>query len=202
MSDLGFQTSRDIVIGLADGAIITSCVVSGLTGAHQPAQLIINAGCLTALCGALVFSFSKNATEKTARKEFNSKTQSTPGDIADTLGLDDEFRRAAGSEMEKDRKSWEDRVSSETSSAFPRTALAIGIAFLAGGLAPVSAFFFLPPEQAFKISLFTVGAILLICGFFKALLAQRNRITGALIQFSIGALAVVLCFFMGGLLGF
>jgi VIT1/CCC1 family predicted Fe2+/Mn2+ transporter len=206
LSDRAFQTSRDVVIGLADGAIIVSSVVAALKGADQSLESMIRAGAVTAIFGAVVLASSRYFSGKEAEKEFlqREESDSTPDAMIEKLGLSEDFKIAADSVIRKDQKVWQNKIN--TAVATPATApssnaLAIGISFAAAGALSIAAFFLNESSDTSQIAAIAVSILLLICGFGKARLANRNGIAGALIQWTTGAAAIVLFYLMGRLLG-
>ena len=199
-----FQTSRDVVIGLADGAIIVSSVVAGLKGAEQPSDLLINAGAVTALFGAIAFAVSRYSSGKEAQREFLDSDDATSQKLVQKLGLDEEFKEAAGSLIKEDNKIWQEKIN--TAAATPETAarssaFAIGFSFAAAGTLAVIPFFIYSQTDAPITAVIAVSIVLILCGCIKARLAQRNMLAGAAIQWGTGAVAIGLCFLMGRLLG-
>jgi VIT1/CCC1 family predicted Fe2+/Mn2+ transporter len=204
LSDRAFQTSRDVVIGLADGAIIVSSVVAGLQGAEQAPDLLINSGAATTVFGAIAFAFSRYSSGKEAQKEFLETNDSASDKLVQKLGLDEEFKLTAGTVMKEDQKVWQEQINTAESTpenAGRSNALAIGLSFAAAGALSIAAFFLHQPTDAVQIEIVAVSVLLIICGFFKARLSGRAVLAGAAIQWTTGAAAISLCYLMGRLLG-
>jgi VIT1/CCC1 family predicted Fe2+/Mn2+ transporter len=118
------------------------------------------------------------------------------------IGLSEEMQVKAAEEIAKDKKQWVDfmmkyelGIDKPDPKRATKSALNIGLSYAAGGLVPLSPYFFVDtPVEGLKISAVLTLLCLFIFGFFKSKITGVNPLWGAIRVTLIGALAAAAAF--------
>lgn len=206
---------RDFVVGLPDGLILPFALAAGLSGAGQPAKLIIIAGLAEIAAGAIALGVGGYLAGKTEmeyytaalKKEYDEAVRlpSREQEVRNffgNLGLSGEVQEQAVAEMTKDKRTWVDfMMKYELGPDKPdpararKSAFNIGLSYFTGGLIPLSPYFF--PHNGLTglmISALITLTILFIFGYFKSRLTGLPAWQGAIRITLIGAVAAACAF--------
>lgn len=201
----------DLVIGMSDGLIVPFALAAGLSAVVSSTSTIIPAGLAAIGAGAAVMALSgyhagKNEMDDSRQKltkeykeagklPLNEKEQAKT--FFANIGLSEELQERALEEMVNDKKQWIDFITKyelspgQSDPARPgKSALNIGLSYIAGGLITLSPYFFIDtPIHAFKISVVLTLVCLFIFGFFKSKITGSNPVLGAVRVTLTGAIA-------------
>lgn len=185
-----------IVIGMSDGLIVPFALSAGLSGVVSSGASIALAGSTAVALGALVMAWGGYQAGKNeplpidaaahARKE---KT------FFANLGLSEEMQQKAAEEIAKDEQQWAELMQEEDPAISglekpTRSALHIGLSYVAGGLIPICPYFFTTsPVDGLKISAVLTLVALFIFGFSKGRLTGTHPWASAIRVMLTGALA-------------
>ena len=206
----------DIVIGMSDGLTVPFALAAGLSGAVASTGIIVIAGIAEIAAGSIAMGLGGYLAGKTEQDHYNSEVKreyyevenlphleikETKEFFAD-IGLSEELQERATEEISKDKKQWVDfMMKYELGLEKPdpkratKSALNIGLSYVAGGLVPLSPYFFIhTPLDALKISVIVTLICLFIFGWFKSKMTGVSPFTGALKVMLIGAVAAAAAF--------
>jgi VIT1/CCC1 family predicted Fe2+/Mn2+ transporter len=113
------------------------------------------------------------------------------------IGLSEEIQNKATEEIAKDKKQWVDfmmkyelGLDEPDPKRATKSALNIGLSYIAGGIIPLSPYFFIHNStEALKISVAATLVCLFVFGFFKSKVTGVSAFSGAIKVTLIGALA-------------
>ena len=158
------EAVRDIVIGMSDGLTVPFALAAGLSGAVESSGIIITAGLAEVAAGAIAMGLGGYLAARTDAEHYASErakeereTQQMPeaeaAEVADVLrsyGLEDDKVAVVVNSIRADKKRWVDfmmRFELGLEEPDPRrasrSALTIALSYIAGGLVPLSPYFFL-----------------------------------------------------------
>lgn len=206
----------DIVIGMSDGLTVPFALAAGLSGAVSNTHIIVIAGIAEIAAGSIAMGLGGYLAGKTEADHYNSelkreyeevelvpeKEKEEVREFFQNLGLSKEIQHQAVEEIAKDKKVWVDfMMKYELGLETPdpkratKSALNIGLSYVAGGLVPLSPYFFIStPIDALKISVIVTLVCLFVFGFFKSRMTGINPWSGALRVTLIGAMAAAAAF--------
>lgn len=201
----------DIVIGMSDGLTVPFALAAGLSGAVDSTSVIIVAGIAEIAAGSIAMGLGGFLAGKTEQDHYNSelkkeywevdnlpeKEKEEVREFFEQLGLSKDVQNKAVEELTKDKDRWvnfmmkyELGLDKPDPKRAGRSAFNIGISYIAGGLVPLSPYFFIADSfEALKISAFITLVCLFIFGFFKSKITGVNPWAGGLKVMFIGALA-------------
>jgi vacuolar iron transporter family protein len=216
------EALRDIVIGMSDGLTVPFALAAGLSGAVDSTHIILIAGIAEIAAGSIAMGLGGYLAGKTEQDHYRSEEKREyyevenlrPREIEETkeffanIGLSKELQEKATEEISKDKKQWVDfMMKYELGLEKPdpkratKSALNIGLSYIAGGLVPLSPYFFVDsPIQGLKISAIVTILCLFIFGWFKSKITGINPWSGALRVALIGAAAASAAFGIAKLL--
>lgn len=202
---------RDIVIGMSDGLTVPFALAAGLSGAVDSSSIIVVAGIAEIAAGSIAMGLGGYLAGKTeqdhyeseVRREYDEVENLRDREIAETkeffasLGLSETLQNEATEEISRDKDRWvEFMMKYELGLDKPdpkratKSALNIGLSYIAGGIIPLSPYFFITDStQALKISVIATLICLFVFGYFKSKTTGVNPWLGALKVMLIGALA-------------
>ncbi len=205
------QTLTDIVIGMSDGLTVPFALAAGLSGAVDSTNIIMIAGIAEIAAGSIAMGLGGYLAGKTEQDHYNSEVKREYYEIEHlrhreieetkeffaSIGLSEELQDRATEEIAKDKKNWVDfMMKYELGLEKPdpkratKSALNIGLSYIAGGLVPLSPYFFIQhPVDALKVSVIVTLICLFIFGYFKSKITGINPWSGALRVMLIGAFA-------------
>lgn len=191
----GSESVRDIVIGMSDGLTVPFALAAGLSGAVASGQVVLIAGIAEMAAGSIAMGLggylaarsehesylSERAREE---REIDEKRDAEIGEVRDVFrryGLEGAPLEAATSAIISRRQTWVDFMMTEElglSEPDPRralrSALTIGLAYIAGGVIPLAPYALsLPLTQALLVSVTLTLIALFVFG------ALKGRFTGS-----------------------
>lgn len=202
---------RDVVIGMSDGLTVPFALAAGLSGAVDSTSIIVIAGIAEIAAGSIAMGLGGYLAGKTEQDHYKSEVKREYDEIENlrhreieetkeffaNIGLSEEIQEKATEEISRDKDKWVDfMMKYELGLEKPdpkratKSALNIGLSYVAGGLVPLSPYFFIKdPIEALKISALVTLVCLFVFGWFKSKMTGINPLTGAVRVMLIGALA-------------
>jgi len=206
----------DIVIGMSDGLTVPFALAAGLSGAVSSTGIIVIAGIAEIAAGSIAMGLGGYLAGKTEIDHYNSelkreyeevelvpeKEKEEVREFFEHLGLSEEVQHKAVEEISKDKKKWVDfmmkyelGLDTPDPKRATKSALNIGLSYVAGGLVPLSPYFFFEiPVNALQVSVIVTLICLFIFGYFKSRMTGIHPWAGALRVTFIGALAAAAAF--------
>jgi VIT1/CCC1 family predicted Fe2+/Mn2+ transporter len=207
---------RDVVIGMSDGLTVPFALAAGLTGAVANSSIVVIAGIAEIVAGSIAMGLGGYLAGKTEHDHYNSELKREYEEVErspelekkevqgffENLGLSEEIQLIATEEIAKDKKQWVDfmmKFELGLDKPDPRratkSALNIGLSYAAGGIIPLSPYFFIPDSrEALKFSVIATLICLFVFGYFKSKITGVPVLSGALKVMMIGALAAAAAF--------
>ncbi|MER3465165.1 MAG: iron transporter [Chitinophagaceae bacterium] len=207
---------RDIVIGMSDGLTVPFALAAGLSGAVSNTSIIVIAGIAEIAAGSIAMGLGGYLAGKTEQDHYNSELRREYYEVDHlrhkeidetkeffaSLGLSEEMQQKATEEIAQDKDKWVDfmmKYELGLDKPDPRrarkSAFNIGASYIAGGLVPLSPYFFVhDPLNALKFSVIVTLICLFIFGWFKSRMTGVNPWSGALRVTLIGAMAAAAAF--------
>ncbi|MGZ8556939.1 MAG: VIT1/CCC1 transporter family protein [Chitinophagaceae bacterium] len=207
---------RDVVIGMSDGLTVPFALAAGLSGAVDSNAIIVIAGIAEVAAGSIAMGLGGYLAGKTEIDHYQSELKREYEEIEKVpevekeevksffanIGLSEEMQEKATEEISKDKKQWVDfmmkyelGLDKPDPKRATKSALNIGLSYAAGGLVPLSPYFFVDtPVEGLKISAGVTLLCLFIFGFFKSKITGVNPWLGAMRVTLIGALAAAAAF--------
>ena len=207
---------RDIVIGMSDGLTVPFALAAGLSGAVSSSNIIVIAGIAEICAGSIAMGLGGYLAGKTEQDHYTSEVKREyievenlrHLEIAETkeffanIGLSEDLQNRATEEISQDKDRWVDfMMKYELGLEKPdpkratKSAMNIGLSYIAGGIIPLSPYFFISDSaEALKISVVATLICLFVFGFFKSRITGINPWLGALRVTLIGALAAAAAF--------
>ena len=201
----------DIVIGMSDGLTVPFALAAGLSGAVDSTAVIVLAGIAEIAAGSIAMGLGGYLAGKTEQDHYNSELKreywevdNLPEKEKDEVreffagwGLSKELQDNAVEEISRDKKLWVDfMMKHELGLDKPdprrarKSAFNIGLSYVAGGLVPLSPYFFFNDAlSSLKVSVIVTLICLYFFGFFKSKLTGVNPWAGGLKVMLIGAVA-------------
>lgn len=201
----------DIVIGMSDGLTVPFALAAGLSGAVDSTSVIIIAGIAEVAAGSIAMGLGGYLAGKTEQDHYSSELKREYDEIEHKnevekeevrivfreWGLSEDITEKATQEIIKDKDRWagfmmkhELGLDKPDPKRASRSAFNIGVAYIAGGLVPLSPYFFIKDSlDALKISVVITLICLFIFGYFKSKITGINPFTGGLKVMLIGAAA-------------
>jgi VIT1/CCC1 family predicted Fe2+/Mn2+ transporter len=202
---------RDIVIGISDGLTVPFALAAGLSGAVVSSNIIIIAGIAEIAAGSIAMGLGGYLAGKTEQDHYNSelkreydeveklpeREKQEVRDFFKQIGLSEEIQHKATEEIARDKKQWVDfmmkyelGLDEPDPKRATKSALNIGLSYIAGGIIPLSPYFFISNStDALKISIIATLICLFVFGYFKSKVTGISPIWGAVRVTMIGALA-------------
>jgi len=212
---------RDIVIGMSDGLTVPFALAAGLSGAVDKSSIIVIAGIAEIAAGSIAMGLGGYLAGKTEQDHYNSELKREYDEVErvpemekkevmeffEQIGLSKEIQYKATEEIAKDKKRWVDfMMKYELGLQEPdpkratNSALNIGLSYIAGGIIPLSPYFFIHNSaSALKISVIATLLCLFVFGFFKSKVTGVAAIPGAIRVTLIGTLAAAAAFALASL---
>ena len=213
---------KDIVIGMADGLTVPFALAAGLSGAVDSSTIIITAGIAEIAAGSIAMGLggylagrtevdyydSELKREYMEVEEFPEKEKAEVREVLEEFGVARHSSAHIVEEMAKDKDKWvkfmmrfELGLEKPDATRARKSAFNIGVAYIVGGLVPLSPYFFIKDsQQALYISVAVTLVALFIFGFLKAKALGQPTITGAFKTAFIGALAAGVAYLLAKLI--
>jgi len=219
----GGEALRDVVIGMADGLTVPFALAAGLTGAVAASKIVVTAGLAEVAAGAIAMGLGGYLAARGDAEHYASErarevweVEEKPGqeakevvEVLESYGLDpEESRVVVKSLMKRPDALVEFMMRFELGLEKPdprralRSGLTIGTAYVAGGMVPLSPYFFLDEAHAaLAPSVGLTALALAVFGFVKAHFAGTHRVRGAVQTLLVGGLAAGAAFTIARLIG-
>ena len=207
---------RDVVIGMSDGLTVPFALAAGLSGAVDQSSIIVIAGIAEIAAGSIAMGLGGYLAGKTEQDHYSSEVKREYDEVENlrhieieetkdffaNIGLSPALQQQATDEIAQDKDRWVDfMMKYELGLEKPdpkratKSALNIGLSYIAGGIIPLSPYFFIADSvEALKISVIATLICLFIFGYFKSKLTGVNPLIGALKVTLIGAVAAAAAF--------
>lgn len=207
---------RDVVIGMSDGLTVPFALAAGLSGAVSSTGIIVIAGIAEIAAGSIAMGLGGYLAGKTELDHYNSelkreyeevelvpeKEKEEVREFFQNLGLSKDIQHQAVEEIAKDKKKWVDfmmkyelGLDEPDPKRATKSAMNIGLSYVAGGLVPLSPYFFIDaPIGALKVSVIVTLICLFIFGYFKSRMTGVHPLGGAVRVMLIGAMAAAAAF--------
>ncbi len=207
---------RDVVIGMSDGLTVPFALAAGLSGAVDQSSIIVIAGIAEIAAGSIAMGLGGYLAGKTeqdhysseVKREYNEVENLRHKEIEETkeffanIGLSPALQDQATAEIAQDKDRWVDfmmkyelGLDKPDPKRATKSALNIGLSYVAGGIIPLSPYFFIADStEALKISVIATLLCLFVFGYFKSKITGVNPFMGALKVSLIGAVAAAAAF--------
>jgi vacuolar iron transporter family protein len=207
---------RDVVIGMSDGLTVPFALAAGLSGAVDQSSIIVIAGIAEIAAGSIAMGLGGYLAGKTEQDHYTSEVKREYDEVENlrhkeieetkeffaNIGLSPALQDQATAEIAQDKDRWVDfMMKYELGLEKPdpkratKSALNIGLSYIAGGIIPLSPYFFIADSvDALKISVLATLICLFIFGYFKSKITGVNPVWGALKVTLIGAVAAAAAF--------
>lgn len=202
---------RDVVIGMSDGLTVPFALAAGLSGAVDSSSIIVIAGIAEIAAGSIAMGLGGYLAGKTEQDHYTSELKREYEEVErlperekeevreffEQIGLSPQLQIQATEEISRDKKQWVDfMMKYELGLEEPdpkratKSALNIGLSYVAGGIIPLSPYFFIENStEALKISVVATLICLFVFGYFKSRITGVPALNGALKVTMIGAIA-------------
>jgi vacuolar iron transporter family protein len=206
---------------MADGLTVPFALAAGLSSAVNDNGIIITAGLAEIIAGSIAMGLGGYLAGKTEIEHYDSELKREYSelethyemerkevmDIFANYGISKPSQVLIMDEMEKDHDKWVDfMMKFELGLEKPdinrarQSARNIGIAYIVGGIVPLSAYFFThTPEQGLIYSAIITVFCLLFFGYFKSKATGQLPVKGAFQTAMIGILAAAAAYLVARL---
>ncbi len=206
----------DIVIGMSDGLTVPFALAAGLSGAVSSSSIIVIAGIAEICAGSIAMGLGGYLAGKTEQDHYRSEVKREYDEVENlrhreieetkeffaNIGLSPALQEQATEEIAQDKDRWVDfMMKYELGLEKPdpkratKSALNIGLSYIAGGIIPLSPYFFISDSsEALKISVVATLICLFVFGYFKSRITGVNPWWGAIRVTLIGAMAAAAAF--------
>jgi vacuolar iron transporter family protein len=207
---------RDIVIGMSDGLTVPFALAAGLSGAVASSSIIVIAGIAEICAGSIAMGLGGYLAGKTEQDHYSSEQKREYDEVENlrhreieetkeffaNIGLSPALQEQATQEIAQDKHRWVDfmmkyelGLDKPDPKRATKSALNIGFSYIAGGIIPLSPYFFIVDSlAALKISVAATLICLFVFGFFKSKITGINPWLGAVRVTLIGAMAAAAAF--------
>lgn len=213
---------KDIVIGMADGLTVPFALAAGLSGAVDSSSIILTAGIAEIAAGSIAMGLGGYLAGRTEvdhyaselKREYEEvdvypeKEKAEVIEVLTQFGLSEASSKQITDELARDKDKWvkfmmrfELGLEKPDEKRAAKSAFNIGVAYIVGGLVPLSPYMFSHnSQQALLISVAITLVALFVFGFLKAKAIGQPAIWGAVKTTVIGALAAGAAFGLAGLI--
>lgn len=210
------DTVRDIVIGMSDGLTVPFALAAGLTGAITQSRLIITAGFAEIAAGSIAMGLGGYLAARSDAQHYASERRREEDeilripdaeekevrDIFETYGLTAEESTTVVQSLRRRPKDWVDFMMRFELGLEPpdpsrawKSALTIALAYVVGGMIPLSAYLFVGDARAaLKVSIVITLLALAVFGAVKGKFTGVPIIRSGLQTTLIGGLAAAAAF--------
>ncbi|OIN57910.1 VIT1/CCC1 transporter family protein [Arsenicibacter rosenii] len=206
----------DVVIGMSDGLTVPFALAAGLSGAVSSSDLVVTAGIAEIVAGSIAMGLGGYLAGRTEADHYQSelkreydevervpeREKQEVRDVFAEYGLSLDLQNAIADELAKDKKKWVDfmmRFELDLSEPDPnratKSALTIGLSYVAGGFLPLLPYFFVEsPIDGLMWSSVATLICLFVFGYFKSKITGQPPVSGAFKVMLIGAAAAAAAF--------
>ncbi len=207
---------RDIVIGMSDGLTVPFALAAGLSGAVSNSNIIVIAGIAEICAGSIAMGLGGYLSGKTEQDHYKSEIKREYEEVENlreveiketkeffaSIGLSPSLQELATEEIAQDKDRWvnfmmkyELGLEKPDPKRATKSALNIGLSYVAGGIIPLSPYFFIDTSlEALEISVVATLVCLFVFGYVKSRVTGINPWMGALRVAMIGAMAAAAAF--------
>jgi vacuolar iron transporter family protein len=207
---------RDVVIGMSDGLTVPFALAAGLSGAVDNSSIIVIAGIAEIAAGSIAMGLGGYLAGKTEQDHYRSEVKREYDEVENVphvelsetkeffanIGLSEELQEQATKEIAQDKDRWVDfmmkyelGLDKPDPKRATKSALNIGLSYIAGGVIPLSPYFFITDSAtALQYSVVATLCSLFIFGYFKSRITGVNAWWGAIRVMLIGAIAAAAAF--------
>ena len=212
---------KDVVIGMSDGLTVPFALAAGLSGAVSQNSIILTAGIAEICAGSIAMGLGGYLAGRTEIEHYDSELKREYQEIKDhyetertevkdvfaAYGLSPESQELIINELSKDEDKWVDfmmrfelGLDKPNPQRARKSALNIGLAYIAGGIIPLLGYVFTDfPFKGLMISSIITVLCLFVFGYFKSKLTGQSPFSGALKTTVIGVIAATAAFLIAGL---
>ena len=216
------DTVRDIVIGMADGLTVPFALAAGVSGANIASRIVLTAGMAEIAAGSIAmglggFLAARSDAEHYASERIREQHEVVEKPEAETEEVADVFKAYGLSQTEiepilqafkRKPEAWVNfmmRFELGLEEPSPRrawiSALTIGGAYIAGGIIPLSPYFFFEnTHTGLEVSALVTFVALMVFGAIKGQFTGTKALRGAMQTTCIGGLAALTAFLMARLI--
>ncbi len=212
---------KDMVIGMADGLTVPFALAAGLSGAVESSGIIITAGIAEIAAGSIAMGLGGFLAGKTEVDHYASELKREYEEVEKfpeieklevreifaELGLPSHLQHEVAEVIASDKNKWvnfmmryELGLEKPHVSRARQSAFTIGLAYIVGGIIPLSPYFFV--DNTIEGLCYSCGITLIalfIFGFLKSRLTGQKPLRGAMKVVAIGALAALTAFILAKL---
>ena len=208
----------DIVIGMSDGLTVPFALAAGLSGAVSSNTIVITAGIAEIVAGCIAMGLGGYLAGKTEQEHYESElrkeyyeVETIPEkeihevkEVFAEYGIDESGQTLLANQLAKDKTKWvnfmmkfELGLEEPNPQRARNSALTIGMAYLVGGLLPLSAYFFTnTPKDGLIMSAIITTICLFVFGYFKSKVTGQPPLKGALKVTGIGLIAAAAAYYV------
>lgn len=208
----------DMVIGMSDGLTVPFALAAGLSGAVSDNTIVITAGIAEIVAGCIAMGLGGYLAGKTEQEHYQSELKREYDEVENErereitevkevfaeYGIDEAGQTLLANQLAKDKTKWvnfmmkfELGLEEPNPQRARNSALTIGIAYLVGGLLPLTAYFFTAtPKEGLLISAVITTICLFVFGYFKSKVTGQPPFKGALKVTAIGLIAAAAAYFV------
>lgn len=213
----------DIVIGMSDGLTVPFALSAGISSAVSDNHIVTTAGIAEIIAGSIAMGLGGYLAGKTEQEHYTSelkreymevetvpeKEKEEIKEIFAEYGLSDTAQTLLADELTKDKDKWvkfmmkyELGLERPDVNRASKSALTIGLSYIAGGIIPLMPYFFTStPNEGLKLSAMITLVCLFVFGYFKSKATGQPVFQGAIKVTVIGALAAGAAFIVARLIG-
>lgn len=213
---------REVVFGMHDGLITSLGFLSGMSGAQASRGFILLAGAASAFAQTLSMGFGAYLSTKSEREFYQREIdreryeiEHLPEEEREELrviygqkGFREDEVEMIVKRLTSDKTLWLKTMMVEELGLIEerfddpvKVGALIGIASFVGALLPLFPYIFLPPDQAFPVSVVTTGAALFVTGAGKTILTKKTWWKSGLEMTGIGLFVAGASYLLGRLVG-
>lgn len=208
----------DMVIGMSDGLTVPFALAAGLSGAVSSNTIIITAGIAEIVAGCIAMGLGGFLAGKTEQEHYQSELKRENDEVENErekeimevksifaeYGINAEGQELLANQLAKDKEKWikfmmkfELGLESPDPQRARNSALTIGLAYLVGGMLPLTAYFFTPtPKEGLFTSAIITTLCLFVFGYFKSKVTGQPPVKGGLKVTAIGLIAAAAAYFV------
>ena len=217
------ETVRDVVIGMSDGLTVPFALAAGLSGAVDTTSVIIAAGLAEVAAGAIAMGLGGYLAAKTDAEHYDNEreieireTYEIPGKEREEVaivfreyGLPEATVQEVVNGISSDRDRWVDfmmrfelGLEKPDRTRARDSALTIAFSYIAGGMIPLSPYFFINSiHTALMVSVVVTLVALGVFGYIKGRFTGSTPFRSAWQTIGVGGLAATAAFTLAKLLG-
>ncbi|WEK17765.1 MAG: VIT1/CCC1 transporter family protein [Candidatus Pedobacter colombiensis] len=206
----------DMVIGMSDGLTVPFALAAGLSGAVSSNTIVITAGIAEIVAGCIAMGLGGYLAGRTELEHYESELKREYQEVQDMpeeeraevkaifadYGIDEAGQELIVQALSKDKKKWVDfmmkfelGLEEPNPNRARNSAITIGLAYVVGGMLPLSAYFFTDhPHNGLMLSAVITTICLFVFGYFKSKVTGQPPLMGALKVTAIGLIAAAAAF--------